>query len=108
AAGVCGGRGQLWDLNDVFLDNGVLKVNFCAWRSTFTMAANHTTLRVEPQGLFEDQLRDSDTRNVCRASGLVTCPSSVHNRREKLPVSGFRNHWVSARSVHTIRGRATL
>src|SRR5204863_4707066 len=40
----------------------ILKVNFCAWRSTFTMAANHTALRVEPQGLFEDQLRDSDTR----------------------------------------------
>jgi hypothetical protein len=26
AAGVCGGRGQLWDLNSFFLDNGRLKV----------------------------------------------------------------------------------
>ena len=29
AAGVCGGRGQLWDLNGVFLDNGTLKFGFC-------------------------------------------------------------------------------
>jgi len=35
------------------------------------MAANHTALRVERQGLFEDQLRAGNTRSVRRASGLV-------------------------------------
>ena len=40
------------------------------------MAANHTALRVEPQDLFENQLRDSDTRSVRRASGLVLADHS--------------------------------
>jgi len=71
AAGICGGRGYLWDLNSVFLDNETLKVSPCASRSTIVMAANHTALRVEGQDLFEDQLRTSDTRSVRRASGLV-------------------------------------
>ena len=31
-------------------------------RFTFTMTANHTSLRFEPHDLFEDQLQDSDTR----------------------------------------------
>jgi hypothetical protein len=30
AAGACGGRGQLWDFNSVFVDNGTLNVFLCA------------------------------------------------------------------------------
>jgi hypothetical protein len=40
------------------------------------MVANHTALRVERQGLFEDQLRAGNTRSVRRASGLVLVDNS--------------------------------
>ncbi len=40
------------------------------------MASDHTTLRVEGQDLFEDQLRARDTRSVRRASGLVLVGNS--------------------------------
>ena len=40
------------------------------------MAADHTTVRVERQDLFEDQLQASNTRSVRRASGLVLADNS--------------------------------
>ena len=66
------------------------------------MAANHTALRVERQGLFEDQLRAGNTRSVRRASGLVLvgnpyltglwkgCPSSTRNWPAKTSSIGER------------------
>ena len=57
------------------------------------MAANHTALRVEPQDLFENQLRNSNTRSVRRASGLVLVgnPEVIRKQAPGNRSDGFRS-----------------